>query len=70
MARKLNTLDDERVMIIVNNNTLDQKISLNRYSEGIAGRTQAFEIISQTAFKLPKVLKIPAETTLIFELSL
>lgn len=62
--------DDERVMIIVNNNTLDQKISLNRYSEGIAGRTQAFEIISEAAFKLPKVLKIPAETTLIFELSL
>ena len=62
--------DDERVMIIVNNNTLDQKISLNRYSEGIAGRTQAFEIISEAAFKLPKILKIPAETTLIFELSL
>ena len=57
-------------MIIENNNTLDKKISLNRYSEGIAGRTKAFEIISEAAFKLPKVLKIPAETTLIFELSL
>jgi hypothetical protein len=57
-------------MIIVNNNTIDQKLSLNRYSEGIAGRTQAFEIISEASFELPKVLKIPSETTLIIELSL
>ena len=32
--------------------------------------SESFEIISEAAFKLPKVLKIPAETTLIFELSL
>ena len=62
--------DNKRVMIIVNNNTIDQKLSLNRYSEGIAGRTQAFEIISEASFELPKVLKIPSETTLIIELSL
>ena len=52
-------------MIIVNNNTLDQKISLNRYSEGIAGRTQAFEIISEAAFNFIRGV-LPIESIKLF----
>lgn len=62
--------DQERVMVVVNNNTKDQSLTLDHYSEGIAGRTQAYEVISDQNFTLSEVLEVPAETTLIMELSL
>ncbi len=62
--------DQERVMVVVNNNTKDQSLTLDHYSEGIAGRTQAYEVISDQIFTLSEVLEVPAETTLIMELSL
>ena len=57
-------------MVVVNNNFENQNLQLSRYSEGIAGNTQALDVISGKSFSLPKVLEVAAETTLIFELSL
>jgi hypothetical protein len=57
-------------MVVVNNNLENQSLALSRYSEGIAGNTQAFDVISGKSFNLPAVLEVAGETTLIFELSL
>lgn len=62
--------DEERVMIVVNNNPEDQQLAMEPYREGIAGKTQAFEVNSGSSFTLPQVLEVPAETTLIIELSM
>ena len=62
--------EEIRVMVVVNNNLENQNLQLSRYSEGIAGNTQALDVISGKSFSLPKVLEVAAETTLIFELSL
>ena len=62
--------DNERVMVVVNNNLKDQKIYLKNYSQGISGRTKAYEVNSGNSFKLPEILNIPSETTLIIELTL
>ena len=62
--------EEKRVMVVVNNNLENQNLQLSRYSEGIAGNTQALDVISGKSFSLPKVLEVAAETTLIFELSL
>lgn len=62
--------EEKRVMVVVNNNFENQNLQLSRYSEGIAGNTQALDVISGKSFSLPKVLEVAAETTLIFELSL
>jgi len=62
--------DTERVMVVVNNSLKKQHLPLSRYSEGIAGNTKALEVISGTSFRLSEVLEVPAETTLILELSL
>ena len=57
-------------MVVVNNNLENQSLALSRYSEGISGNTQAFDVISGKSFSLPTVLEVAGETTLIFELSL
>ena len=62
--------DNERVMVVINNNLKDQKISLKNYSQGISGRRKAYEVNSGNSFKLPEILNIPSETTLIIELTL
>ena len=62
--------DNERVMVVINNNLKDQKIYLKNYSQGISGRTKAYEVNSGNSFKLPEILNIPSETTLIIELTL
>ena len=62
--------DNERVMVVINNNLKDQKIYLKNYSQGISGRTKAYEVNSRNSFKLPEILNIPSETTLIIELTL
>ena len=62
--------EEKRVMVVVNNNLENQNLQLSRYSEGIAGNTQALDVISGKSFSLPKVLEVAAETTLIFELNL
>jgi glycosidase len=62
--------EEKRVMVVVNNNLENQSLALSRYSEGIAGNTQAFDVISGKSFNLPAVLEVTGETTLIFELSL
>ena len=62
--------DQERVMVVVNNNLEPQNLNLHRFKEGIAGNTRAFEVITQNSYSLSSTLNIPPETVLILELSL
>jgi glycosidase len=62
--------EQERVMVVVNNNTSPQNINLERFKEGIANYTKAIEVSSQNSYSLTSSLEIPAETVLILELSL
>lgn len=62
--------EQERVMVVVNNNKSPQNLNLERFKEGIANYTQAIEVSSQNSYSLTSTLDIPAETVLILELSL
>ena len=56
------------VMVIINNSPKNQNLSLDRFHEGIAGRTNGFEIISEKQINLAKNLEISPETAYIIEL--
>jgi glycosidase len=62
-------LRKHRVMVVVNNNSKDQTLDLNRFEEGISGQTLAYEVLSDHHFTLGNSLEIPAETALIIELN-
>ena len=62
-------LREHRVMVVVNNNSKEQKLDLNRFEEGISGQTLAYEVLSDHHFTLGNSLEIPAETALIIELN-
>jgi glycosidase len=62
-------LREHRVMVVVNNNSKDQTLDLNRFEEGISGQTLAYEVLSDHHFTLGNSLEIPAETALIIELN-
>ena len=62
-------LKEHRVMVIVNNNSKDQTLDLNRFEEGISEQTLAYEVLSDRHFTLGNSLEIPAETALIIELN-
>ena len=60
--------EKSRVMIIINNSLKKQNLSLHRFHEGIAGRTNGFEIISEKQISLAKNLEVSPETAYIIEL--
>lgn len=62
--------DQERVMVVVNNNKQPQSLNLQRFKEGVADYTQALDISTQKLYSLTSHLTIPAETVLILELNL
>ncbi len=56
------------VMVILNNSTEKQKISLYRYAEGIEGFKNAKNVLTEKKMKLQKELEINPKTPLILEL--
>ena len=56
------------VMVIINNSPEKQNLSLDRFHEGISGRTNGFEIISEKQISLAKNLEVSPETAYIIEL--
>ena len=56
------------VMVIINNSPKKQNLSLDRFHEGIAGRTNGYEIISEKQINLAKNLEVSPETAYIIEL--
>ena len=60
--------EKRRVMVIINNSPEKQNLSLDRFREGISGRTNGFEIISEKQISLAKNLEVSPETAYIIEL--
>jgi len=60
--------ENERVMVVINNNKQDQNIDLKRFSEGIKNFTKGKDIISDKDFDLKTTLSVPAKSSLILEL--
>lgn len=60
--------DKERVMVIVNNNTKDQKLNLKRFSEGLKTATKGHDILSGKDINLSDNLDVAAKSSLILEL--
>ena len=61
-------LEDERVMVVINNNPQAQELDLDRFSEGIGGATRASEILSETSHKMQGKLKVDGKSSLVLEL--
>lgn len=59
--------ENKTVMVIVNNNQENKELALERFSEMLAGKNQAKEILSQKSYLLENQITIPAKTVLILE---
>ena len=62
-------LDNLRVMVIINNSSEDQIISLNRFEEGLNGKYNGIDILSDNKITLGKSLEIKAGIARIIELN-
>ena len=60
---------DSRVMILLNQDSKDVELKLDRYSELIGRHTSGRDVISGKVYELGEVLRIPALTPLVLELS-
>ena len=60
--------DEERVMVVINNNPEAQTLDLERFSEGLAGATAAKNVISEEQVELENELEISGKSSLILEL--
>ena len=55
-------------MVVLNSSDKDQKINLERFSEGMQGFNKGWEINSGAAYELNQTIEIGAKSGLIFEL--
>lgn len=62
-------LENQRVMVIINNDTQERRLQLNRFREGLQKHTRGTEVMSDTALDLTESLLVPAETAYIIELN-
>ncbi|SMC81426.1 glycoside hydrolase family 13 protein [Moheibacter sediminis] len=60
--------ENQRVMIVLNNNQKAQKLDLKRFSEGIQNHKSGKDILSDKEFNLNNELEIKGKTALIIEL--
>ncbi len=61
--------DNERVMVVINNNPEAQTLELKRFSEGLAGATTGKDVISEEQVKLGETLEISGKTSMVIELN-
>ena len=60
--------DSKRVMVVINNNPNDQKLNMDRFSEGLANYKNGMDILTDSNLDLTEELFIPAKTSMIIEL--
>ena len=60
--------EEERVMVIINNNKEDQSLRLDRFSEGIQQYTSVYDVLNATSFTLKETLEVKGQSSLILEL--
>lgn len=61
-------LNEKRIMIVLNNNEDPQRFKLDRFSEGLDGRSSGIDILSGKKLKLAKTLKVEGKTPMVIEL--
>ncbi|KFF10563.1 hypothetical protein IW15_19690 [Chryseobacterium soli] len=61
--------DQQKVMVVLNKNTEDVSLDLNRYNEIIPNSIHVKDIISDKAFEINNTLTVPAKTAMILEVS-
>lgn len=61
--------EDERVMVVINNNPEAQDLELTRFAEGLAGMTSGKDVISGEQVNLKGNLKIKGKSSLVIELN-
>ncbi|HEA31114.1 MAG TPA: alpha-amlyase [Leeuwenhoekiella sp.] len=61
-------LDAQRIMVVLNNNTEDQIIQLDRFAEGLNKKISGTDILSGQKLDLKDQLKVSAKTSLVIEL--
>ncbi|WP_026837979.1 glycoside hydrolase family 13 protein [Gillisia sp. JM1] len=60
--------ENERVMVVINNNPEAQELELTRFAEGLVGITSGKEILSNSEISLDKTLKIEGKSSMVIEL--
>lgn len=60
---------DQRVMVVLNNNTKAQELDLSRFKEGLNNSKSAKNILTGEEISLTKTLKIEGKTPLVLELN-
>ncbi len=60
--------EEKRVMVIINNNTKDQKLDVARFKEGIKDFKMGTNIITDSNIDISEDFSIPAKTSMILEL--
>jgi glycosidase len=60
--------ENERVMVVINNNPEAQELELTRFAEGLVGITSGKEILSGSEISLDKTLKIEGKSSMVIEL--
>lgn len=61
--------DNDRVMVVLNNNPEAQQLDLSRFAEGLKGATSGTEIFSAQKVELGKSLMVPGKTPMVIELN-
>ncbi len=60
--------DNQRVMVVINNNTENQTLNLNRFQEGLNGAQTGKEIITEGRIDLQNPLHVKGKTAMVIEL--
>ena len=60
--------ENERVMVVINNNTEAQELELSRFSEGLDGNTSGIDVIKGEQVNLSNSLTIKGKSSLVIEL--
>ncbi|GAK88619.1 alpha-amylase (neopullulanase) SusA [Nonlabens ulvanivorans] len=59
---------ESRVMVIINNNLEDLNLDIERFKEGLDGRTKGEDILTNEIFDLTKNIKVKGKTSLVIDL--
>jgi glycosidase len=60
--------DNQRIMVVINNNKDPQVLELNRFKEGLKNAVSGKDILSDTNIQLQKSLSVNGKTALVIEL--
>ncbi|MEP3089836.1 MAG: alpha-amylase family glycosyl hydrolase, partial [Nonlabens ulvanivorans] len=60
--------DESRVMIIINNNPEAITLNLNRFKEGIDGKENGIDVLTNQKINLSDSVKVPSKTSMVIDL--